>query len=671
MDESWNFLIEAPDEEFSLLTNALIESSISFSSKDSRESLIRIVCDNVGPNIDSYGQYIEKVCYKCWINTEGKTISEKEKLLLDHIISIELDNKDEVGLQQFSKQFNFASQERESLKTEVLARSCSSIEFLRKLPSIAVSSVAVSAVGSTLLATSGNLFDNRNNNGKSFHHLLAITAILIQMSQEYNSILDEDSSKACLDRIIRTDDTFENQKETAISVMRTLFKTFGNIESNQYQHAIDEVSILLQGHETPIPAYTIRKMENWYKSLLKYLMKRLFPLNDDEAGWYENSSKNLKGNKVVFFDYCFPYTKTIEGAYYARPIDKWKECVIRLFLVSNDVDVDAFFLSEKELRGGIYDFAVIHELSESEDKWCKDHCNNKPIVMTDAFSDGWESIIGKNIGVIELIREYFGLPLEDFKDGISEEMWSKAPSMYKKLRTEVLLPLYNIRFENEQVKKDNEERFRRLRHFSTPNIGLMRTIVNKIRKGKIDSVDFDNVLKQLDIFQKFISGFGKEEGFHKSVDLISEINLAIGIAKVSELFAIQKEYDENAKIGVLFMKEEINEVLTNIFENIKTHAFSSTFKKKNKVIVRIVNAGSLCTTLYIINNGIPFKGDTEKVFEKGQVYGEYGNSGEGLYRAKTLMNKYGGTIAFISEPDKEFCVSYKLTFQNYKQQILT
>lgn len=699
MDESWNFLIEASDEALQLLTDAVIKLGIVVSANDSRESLIRIICDNVDSNISTYSQYIEKICCKCWINTDGKTVAEKEELIIDFIISAEIGNMDEAGVQQFSKLYKFASKDKNSLKEEIRARSSSSTGFSKNMSLITVSLLhqQSSTMGRNLSLkdiinnpvigspSTNYSFENRINNDEYFRALLSITALLIHMSKEYNSALDENSSKIYLDKVIRTDETFENQKETAVSIMRTLFKTFGNKESKQYQQILNDVSIIMQGRETPIPSFLIRKMENWYESLLKYLMLRLFPLSDEEADGYENSSKNLTGNKVVFFDYRFPYTKVIEGACYARPKDKLEEVAILLFLGSRNVDVEASFLSEKELREGFYDVAVIREQSEIEDEWCEAHCKNKRIVALDPYLAGWEDIEKENYDIVDFIKFYLGLPLEDFHDGISEEMWEKAPAQFKRLREEVLLPLYHIFSENEQMKKDNEERFHRLKHFSTPNIGYVRSTLTRVKEGKrVSEENIDSVLSQLNKFEAFIDGFGKEKTLKsddidteiehealKSVDIITEIEHVISVVQEEkELFSVQKEYDVNEEIKVFFGETEINEVLINIFENIKRHAFHYISNKKNKVIVRIEKTGNLYISLYILNNGNPFRDNVDKVFDYGQVYGEYGNTGEGLHRARALMNKYRGVIDFKSKPDKEFCVIVKLTFQRFNNQII-
>lgn len=113
-------------------------------------------------------------------------------------------------------------------------------------------------------------------------------------------------------------------------------------------------------------------------------------------------------------------------------------------------------------------------------------------------------------------------------------------------------------------------------------------------------------------------------------------------------------------------------VLMNLRHNMENHAFgvspySQSFVWENIVLVQFRRLESKFE-LTISNNGAPFKGDVEKVFEDGYYFGEKGHSGHGMHSARKYMNLLGGDIKFSvsSVENSNFKVSYVLTFPIYE-----
>lgn len=109
-------------------------------------------------------------------------------------------------------------------------------------------------------------------------------------------------------------------------------------------------------------------------------------------------------------------------------------------------------------------------------------------------------------------------------------------------------------------------------------------------------------------------------------------------------------------------------VLMNLKHNMENHAFgvspySQSFVWDNIVLVQFRRLESKYE-LTISNNGAPFKGDVEKVFEDGYYHGEKGHSGHGMHSARKYVNMLGGDIKFTvpSIENSDFKVSYVLTF---------
>lgn len=139
--------------------------------------------------------------------------------------------------------------------------------------------------------------------------------------------------------------------------------------------------------------------------------------------------------------------------------------------------------------------------------------------------------------------------------------------------------------------------------------------------------------------------------------------LQVGLDEIDAVITYKNEFD-NSSIRVKIDKDEfINHVLTNIRENIETHAFgTSDFKNRpftdKRVLVDIVSANN---TLYVTisNNGTPFKGDVNKVFNHGYYHGSKGHTGTGMYSLKKTMQELGGNAEFFNGNNG---VTYKLIF---------
>lgn len=110
-------------------------------------------------------------------------------------------------------------------------------------------------------------------------------------------------------------------------------------------------------------------------------------------------------------------------------------------------------------------------------------------------------------------------------------------------------------------------------------------------------------------------------------------------------------------------------VFDNIVSNAADHGFKNKTDKENIVYFDWYTDGHDCT-ITIANNGQPLSEDTDidKIFTYGYStvlnHGDYGHrhSGIGTYEAKNILEKEGASIEVISTPDKEYTVTYKLTF---------
>ena len=108
------------------------------------------------------------------------------------------------------------------------------------------------------------------------------------------------------------------------------------------------------------------------------------------------------------------------------------------------------------------------------------------------------------------------------------------------------------------------------------------------------------------------------------------------------------------------------EVLQNIAENIKRHAFPYAEYANKLVIDKIVELqitnDDNKVIIRVSNNGNPFKGNADNLFNSGYHSGKYGRTGFGLASAKQYMQKIGGDIEF--SPVNNYQVSFLITIPN-------
>lgn len=107
----------------------------------------------------------------------------------------------------------------------------------------------------------------------------------------------------------------------------------------------------------------------------------------------------------------------------------------------------------------------------------------------------------------------------------------------------------------------------------------------------------------------------------------------------------------------------VSNVLINLSENIKRHAFPyAQFKDKlvvDKIVDIVVTEKDGFINIRISNNGLPFKGHISKLFDAGYHAGEFGRTGYGLSSAKKILLQLGGDIVF--SPIEDFQVSFLIT----------
>lgn len=123
---------------------------------------------------------------------------------------------------------------------------------------------------------------------------------------------------------------------------------------------------------------------------------------------------------------------------------------------------------------------------------------------------------------------------------------------------------------------------------------------------------------------------------------------------------------------VEFAPEALEIIFDNIVSNACCHGFKNSADRKNILKIELTTEGDNYVVV-VSNNGFPIHKqiNPEDVFIYGKTSkmgsastGSESHFGIGGYEVQKLMREFGGDAKFVSEPDSEFPVSYKLTFYN-------
>ena len=120
--------------------------------------------------------------------------------------------------------------------------------------------------------------------------------------------------------------------------------------------------------------------------------------------------------------------------------------------------------------------------------------------------------------------------------------------------------------------------------------------------------------------------------------------------------------------NAVFAPEALTIIFDNIISNACSHGFVGREEKPDENIIRIeLTTEGTDHIISISNNGMPVRDDvTENYvfrYNESTKHGK-GHSGIGGYEVKHLMKEFDGDAEFISQPENEFPVTYKLIFHN-------
>lgn len=196
--------------------------------------------------------------------------------------------------------------------------------------------------------------------------------------------------------------------------------------------------------------------------------------------------------------------------------------------------------------------------------------------------------------------------------------------------------------------------------------------VGKIHKVLITDI-FSNIQMSMKKLQMQIDSFWRADGLQTEDMSLSAFINAYTKEHQSPLFTYKYVANiiNNKLPKVTFSKQALTMVFDNIINNACCHGFENEASSNNIVKIDLqMDKGLPC--IIISNNGKPIheKISIEDVF----TYGRSSKSGQkhygiGGYEVRNLMREFHGEAEFISTPQNEFPVSYKLTFKNTNNNV--
>lgn len=739
MDKSWNFLVETQDCELSALVQLFVDNGFEVCADAS--SIIKGVSKDLSLNVVNldYEQFIDKLCDIFSLNfplslANRNNLKEKETLLLQCFLFIIVDNLSNSETISFANNYRFSNDKKENLKKEISTRIAASenfklmlpylVSYLSKpkeirLPSI-VYGLPFHILRPVLESSSIYISDNLKNN--NHFKWIPVVSTLIGMRQEYARPFEVEAAKDYLDTIIRFDSTFTSQKYSTLSVMLSLYKSFHD-EAELNDSLIEELNIFLQQKETAFRVQLIKKakreiqkeedFKKAFMELIRFLMKRLFPCDEEQQGVLRNNDMQCIGEgNVAFFYYKFPYSKFLSNAKYVIPADGFEKEAVKLYLSCNNIDLNECLVGRNELLErinqnvsgwrvvtswddqSVYPKGVVFIKSDSPYNNASD-INELRALIDDIVLD-YESKINLVNEVDTIQKEKHDSLFRQIDSNLTSRMLESLieyvdkgfEGSLKKIRTsnifgnnkklnELAEKLRQLREERDYLaKKIGELRtgFRALRHDTSTKIGIVRFLLDQIPSNNYTIEDVEFAQKKLSELDVMIQKAGKDKDVENSVrlNLVGELKEQLQ-SRDNALFSIIDDYSDNDTIWIAFGESELGTVLDNVFDNIKRHGFlglgNANSQNENKVRISIDKLVGGFVNVYISNNGMKFDGDdadVEKVFEYRQSYGNSGNQGIGLYSVREIMQKYGGDASFISKPNEEFCVTVLLRFKCFE-----
>lgn len=208
--------------------------------------------------------------------------------------------------------------------------------------------------------------------------------------------------------------------------------------------------------------------------------------------------------------------------------------------------------------------------------------------------------------------------------------------------------------------------------------------VGTVHKTKVSDIyaNLQSIMQELQIkINKLDSGYGMQSSEVALVDFIEDYiqkNQSPIFQYVFDCLAHRASQSICGEDGDIILEkgnalefvqiplEALTIIFDNIISNACCHGFGDSVNPKNMVKIDILSEGE-DYIVAISNNGAPLLTgyNTENVLTYG-VSSKEGNGhyGIGGYEVRKLMREFGGEAELISNPNDDFCITYRLIFKS-------
>lgn len=372
MDESWNFLKEAPECELALVIDACKKSSIDIPTEATAMDIIDSISKKFNNDTLSYEQFLNEVCRQNALsNIDDFSVEDKGLELLGHFLSKGIESMSEDQIKRFAFDYCFSNLDKEKLVREVGVRLKTSNKFRAKLFHIvpAFWEIDFTRIFPSDVSDVTELILKDDDISKIYGPVIATLIALQNKHNLPNSVddfiseyLDYDYIPKYLDKIIQEDTSFNDKRRAILSVMLCFVKNTSESNNENKCKVFNKVSSFLDDRILTVPDYIIKHGFD-RKGIVEHLMDLLNSCDDNVYGYYTQimSQDLLDFQSIAFFDYRFPYTPIIEekDSYFLMPDNELDQLAVKLYLLSHEINPNECLLSENELRNKSLDCAII------------------------------------------------------------------------------------------------------------------------------------------------------------------------------------------------------------------------------------------------------------------------------------------------------------------------
>ena len=360
MDESWNFLKEAPESELGLVRAACNKSGIQVSSSESADMMIDLILKKYGFDVDdSYGEFLDEICSRIGVSSYCNylELEDKEFELLKCFLFEEIGKMDNSQIVRFASIYSFSNLDWEKLICEIEIRIRTSNNFKTRLYHIVpvLFGVDFPNVFPTDI-TEINIIVG----GISIEDAPIVSA-LIALRYEHDRLYDNNYIIGYISKMVEKNTIFDDNKKAILSIMLCFASKIIENNNQNENNTIEGVYSFLKNKKLEVPYYILNKFSDIgeykdvigeYKYVLDYLMGLVFPADVNERVCLSQMNNEIRRfRSIAFFEYKFPITVILEQkeSFFLKPNDEFARQAIMLYLLCHGLNPCEHLLSETDL----------------------------------------------------------------------------------------------------------------------------------------------------------------------------------------------------------------------------------------------------------------------------------------------------------------------------------